>query len=218
MTPSTRGLTAIDTIYPFWGTFKRFRENPAAAFPAVAEPVHIYAAVLAVGALALAGGLLLSAVTLGAPLLSLAALAVIALLAERQSVRVASHTEMSVSVLPILFSAVVYGPLDAMIVGAFALSGDFRPPYVRWAVWTSQRALVAGTIGVVIAAMPGDKRFGSVLAAVAIAALTEAAMDGSLAVVTAAVRGNNIAETARSTFSVQLGSVPLYTPVLAVLV
>src|SRR5207248_2918624 len=134
------------------------------------------------------------------------------------SVRAASHTEMSVSVLPILFSAVVYGPLDAMIVGAFALSGDFRPPYVRWAVWTSQRALVAGTIGVVIAAMPGDKRFGSVLAAVAIAALTEAAMDGSLAVVTAAVRGNNIVETARSTFSVQLGSVPLYTPVLAVLV
>src|SRR5207248_8398230 len=66
------------------------------------------------------------------------------------SVRAASHTEMSVSVLPILFSAVVYGPLDAMIVGAFALSGDFRPPYVRWAVWTSQRALVAGTIGVVI--------------------------------------------------------------------
>ena len=169
-------------------------------------------------ALALAGGLVFAGFGLGAPIPALTALCLIALLAERQSVRVASHTEMSVSVLPILFSAVVYGPLDAMIVGAFALSGDFRPPYVRWAVWTSQRALVAGTIGVVIAAMPGDKRFGSVLAAVAIAALTEAAMDGSLAVVTAAVRGNNIAETARSTFSVQLGSVPLYTPVLAVLV
>src|SRR4051812_1386220 len=219
MTPSTRGLTAIDTIYPFWGTFKRFRENPAAAFPAVAEPVHIYAAVLAVGALALAGGLLLSAVTLGAPLLSLAALAVIALLAERQSVRIATHTEMSVSVLPILFAAVVYGPLAAMIVGAFALIGDFRAPHVRWVVWTSQRALVAGTVGLLVTSLPGGHaRFANVLAAVAAAALTEAALDGCLAALTAAVRGNNIAETARSTFAVQLGSLPLYTPVLAVLV
>src|SRR5437870_3827911 len=66
----------------------------------------------------------------------IAALAVTALLAERQSVRVGPHTEMSVSVLPILFAAVVLGPLAAVIVGASALVGDFRTPYIRWAVWT----------------------------------------------------------------------------------
>jgi putative nucleotidyltransferase with HDIG domain len=126
---------------------------------------------------------------------------------------------MSVSVLPILFAAVVFGPLAAMIVGGFALIGDFRSPYVRWAVWTSQRTIVAGSVALAVSGLPGHRgHFGNVLAAVALAAVTEAAIDGFFGALTAAVRGNNISETARSTFSVQLGALPLYTPVLAVLV
>src|SRR5207302_844234 len=79
------------------------------------------------------------------------------LLAERQSVRVGPHTEMSVSVLPILFAAVVLGPLAAVIVGASALVGDFRTPYIRWAVWTCQRALVGGLAGTA-ASLVGSRR------------------------------------------------------------
>jgi putative nucleotidyltransferase with HDIG domain len=70
-----------------------------------------------------------------------------------------------------------------------------------------------------VSGLPGHRgHFGNVLAAVALAAVTEAAIDGFFGALTAAVRGNNISETARSTFSVQLGALPLYTPVLAVLV
>ncbi len=43
-------------------------------------------------------------------------LAAIAALAERGSVRLASSTEVSISVLPTVFAAAVFGPLAAMIV------------------------------------------------------------------------------------------------------
>jgi putative nucleotidyltransferase with HDIG domain len=148
----------------------------------------------------------------------MAALALAALSAERQSVRVGPHTEMSVSVLPILFAAVVLGPLAAMIVGACALLGDFKPPYIRWAVWTCQRALVGGLAGSAAWLVGARTRdFAHVLLAVAAAAVTEAIADGALTTLTAYVRGNNIADTTRSMTRLQLAAVPLYTPVLAVL-
>jgi putative nucleotidyltransferase with HDIG domain len=212
----------MGTIYPFWGRFKSFSEiRPAktSGFRHKIGRIEVYAGVLCVTALSLAASLVTAGYRLGAPLLALFALVLIAILAERQSVQVASHTEMSVSVLPILFAAVLFGPLAAMIVGGCALICDFGPPHVRWVVWTSQRALVAGLVGLAASAVPhSDSGFGAVLAAVVAAALIEAAMDGGLAALTAAIRRNNIAETARSTFAVQLGAVPLYTPVLAVLV
>jgi putative nucleotidyltransferase with HDIG domain len=146
------------------------------------------------------------------------ALAVTALLAEQQSVRVGPSTEMSVSVLPILFAAVVLGPLAAVIVGASALIGDFRPPYLRWAVWTCQRALVGGLAGVAASLVEPDRSaFAQLLLAVAVAAVTEAITDGGLTTLTALVRGNSTADTTRSMVRLQLAAVPLYTPVLALL-
>jgi putative nucleotidyltransferase with HDIG domain len=180
--------------------------------------VESYAAVLAFSALSLAAGLWTGGYRLSAPPLALVVLAGTALLAEKQSVRVATHTEMSVSVLPILFAAVLFGPITAMIVGACALIGDFGRPYARWVIWTSQRASVAGLAGLAASAVPHrNPTFGAMLAAVVVAAATDAAADGALTTLTAAVRGNDIAETARSMIGLLLGAVPLYTPVLAVL-
>jgi putative nucleotidyltransferase with HDIG domain len=180
--------------------------------------VEGYAAVLAFSTVSLATGLWIGGYRLSAPPLALFVLAGTALLAEKQSVRVATHTEMSVSVLPILFAAVVFGPLTAMIVGACALIGDFGRPHTRWVIWTSQRALVAGLAGLAATAVPHrNPTFGAMLAAVVVAAATDAAADGALTTLTAAVRGNDIAETARSMIGLLLGAVPLYTPVLAVL-
>jgi putative nucleotidyltransferase with HDIG domain len=184
-----------------------------------AEAIHVYMAALAAatGTFALVVWLVGSGAD-ASPLV-IGALAITALIAERQSVRVASHTEMSVSVLPILFAAVLYGPLAAMFVGACALLGDFQRPFVRWGVWTCQRALVGGLAGVAAAAVgTHDATFGRLLAAVGIAALTEAIADGALASLTAAVRGNNLSETTKSVLTLQFGAAPLYTPVLGVLV
>jgi putative nucleotidyltransferase with HDIG domain len=182
------------------------------------EPVTAYAAILAFVTAVFGATLVASGAELHGPPWVMAALAITALSAERQSVRVGPHTEMSVSVLPIVFAAVVLGPLAAMIVGACALLGDFKPPYIRWAVWTCQRALVgglAGTAAWVVGARATD--FVHVLFAVAAAAVTEAVADGALTTLTAYVRGNNMADTTRSMARLQLAAVPLYTPVLAVL-
>jgi putative nucleotidyltransferase with HDIG domain len=183
------------------------------------EAVHVYAALLGLAALALFASTLSADGELRAPLWMVVGLAVLAFLAERQSVRVTSHTQMSVSVLPILFAAVLYGPVAGMVVGACALVADFRAPYVRWAVWTSQRAVSAGLAGIAASSVAvGSAPFGPTLAAVAAAAVTEAVTDGGLVNLTAVVRGNNFRETTRSIVRLQLGAVPLYTPVLAVLV
>jgi putative nucleotidyltransferase with HDIG domain len=183
------------------------------------DAVHFYAFGLTCAALTLLAGALLGGARLDAPVWIVLGLAGIAFLAERQSVRVTSHTQMSVSVLPILFAAVLYGPIAGMLVGTCALLADFRAPYVRWAVWTSQRALSAGLAGLAASALvDGPAPFGRTLAAVAVAAGAEAVADGCLMSLTAVVRGNNFLETTHSIIRLQLGAVPLYTPVLAMLV
>jgi putative nucleotidyltransferase with HDIG domain len=181
--------------------------------------VTAYACGLGAAAFALVCGTLLTGARLDAPVWIVAGLAAIAFLAERQSVRVTSHTQMSVSVLPILFAAVLYGPIAGMLVGTCALLADFRAPYMRWGVWTSQRAISAGLAGLAASALiDGSAPFGRTFAAVAVAAGTEAVTDGCLMSLTAVVRGNNFVETTSSIIRLQLGAVPLYTPVLAVLV
>ncbi len=64
-------------------------------------------------------------------------LAGIAAVAERGRVRLNSTTELSISLLPMLFAAVAFGPLEAMIVGAASMLGGFRSPYMKGAVFTS---------------------------------------------------------------------------------
>lgn len=183
------------------------------------RPVHLYG--VALGAAAAVQGVTLAVMgeRIDAPIGVLIGLAALAYLCERQSVRVTSHTQMSVSVLPILFAAVLYGPLAGMTVGAAALIADLRRPFLRWWVWTCQRTLSAGLAGVAAQVVAhGGSAFGRTFAAVAAASVAEAMVDGSLMCATAVVRGNNLAETANSMLRLQLGTVPLYTPVIAVLV
>jgi hypothetical protein len=148
-----------------------------------------------------------------------ALLAVVAFLAERQSVSIGANTEMSISVLPLLFAAVVFGPLAAMIVGVCALLGEVGRPYTRWVVWTSSRSLAGAFAG--LAAIGLSARmdsFGGLLVAVAAAAAIHTAGDIFLNGLTVAVRrSGSVTETARAIARLSLSTVPLYTPVLAVL-
>ena len=109
--------------------------------------IEAYALGLTVGALALALGLAQQGAGGSFPLLVVGALAFVAWMAEKQSVRLTTNLEMSVSVMPVLFAAVVYGPHAAMAVGAAALLSEFRPPYERWLIWTSTRVLAGGLAG-----------------------------------------------------------------------
>jgi putative nucleotidyltransferase with HDIG domain len=150
----------------------------------------------------------------------IALLAAVAFLAERQCVSIGANTEMSISVLPILFAAVVFGPVAAMIVSSCSLLGEFGRPYTRWVVWTSSRALIAAFAGLsVVGLVDQAASFGGVLLSVAVAAAVQAAGDITLNGLTVAVRrSGSVRETARAIARLTASTLPLYTPVLAVLV
>jgi putative nucleotidyltransferase with HDIG domain len=164
-------------------------------------------------------GLLVAGFGLHGPYWELGLLAGFALWAERHHVRITPNAEMTVSVLPVLFAAVVFGPLDAMIVGAVGLLGDFRAPHLRWVVWTAMRALAGGLAGTAAAAVLSEgKAFGVLVAAVALAAVVEALCDAFLGAATVSLRGSGSARGFLSSMHpIMTATVPLYTPLIALL-
>ena len=149
----------------------------------------------------------------------IAALAASAVLAERQSVRVSPRAEISVSALPIVLAAVIYGPVAAICVSIASLLPSFRAPYARWLTWTSTRSLAAGAAG--LAAVTFDSSsshaFGHVLAAVAVATVVEQLGDLFLGSIAASLRRMPLREIARVA-STMLLAMPMYVPVAALLV
>jgi putative nucleotidyltransferase with HDIG domain len=125
-----------------------------------------------------------------APLWGLAALSAVAFLAERESVFLTRHTQVSVAGLPILFTAVVYGPVDAMLVGGLALLSDFRRPYARWLVWTASRVICGGVAGLAatVAASGSTSSFGRTLITVGAAAAAYAVADALFVGITSHLR------------------------------
>jgi putative nucleotidyltransferase with HDIG domain len=155
---------------------------------------------------------------IGAPW-PVAALAASAVLAERQSVRVSPRAEISVSALPIVLAAVIYGPLAAICVSIASLLASFQAPYLRWLTWTSTRSLAAGAAGIAAFEIDGSTPhlFGHVLAAVAAATLIEQLGDFLLGSIAAAIRKMSFQEILRVA-STMLLAMPLYVPMAALLV
>jgi putative nucleotidyltransferase with HDIG domain len=150
-----------------------------------------YGLALAAASLLLVAGLVAAGQQFEGPVWQLVILAAVAVVAERQPVRIAPNMEITFALLPMLFAAVVYGPLDAMAIGAVGLLVDFRPPHIRWLIWTCTRVLAGGLAGLsVIIVMPVNPTVGELLIAVLAAAATEAAVDCGLGGVTAALRHN----------------------------
>jgi putative nucleotidyltransferase with HDIG domain len=183
------------------------------------QPITVFAIGLWAVALAFAGGLILA----GASIESWPAILVlggISMLAERRSVHIGSNAQESVSVLPIMFAAVVIGPLAAMAVGAIGILVDFRRPYVRWATWTSWKAISSGLAGVVAAIVLAESSsFLRLLLAVTLAVLTEAVVDAVVGGLVVAIRGSgNFSCFAKQLKPVLLGASPLYSPVIVLLV
>jgi putative nucleotidyltransferase with HDIG domain len=198
-------------------------DNPAA--PATnhrALLLYLYAGVLVAGALAFPTVLVATGARLHGGI-SLAILAGVAVLAERGSVKLSATAEISVASLVLVFAAVLFGPLAAMVVGTAALVGSFGRPYIKSVIWTSIGAIVAGAAGLVAAGIEGPAgaataSIGLLLAAVAAASLTEAFADLALGSVTTVIRGTGTLRTAAGIVGpLLMASVPLHTPVIALL-
>jgi putative nucleotidyltransferase with HDIG domain len=147
-------------------------------------------------------------------------LAVIAALAERGSIRFSSTIEQSISLLPLLFAAVLFGPLAAMLVAAASMIGDFHRPYARWAVYTLGRSVtgaITGLAAVEVASLISN-RVAGIAMATAVGAIVAEALDVSLGSVTFWLRGHGrISEPVRMMAPALFGAVPVYAPVVALL-
>lgn len=182
-------------------------------------PVVLFAFGLAAMTLAFAAGLALTGTSFG-PAWAVLVLGAFSIVAERHPVRVNSNVEITVSILPVAFAAVVFGPLSAMAVGALGMVVAFRQPYVRWLIWTCTRALGAGLAGAVATSvLVDDPSAGRLFVAVALACFCDAAFDAALGAVVVAVRGSGSARDGlRLLRPILMGTVPLYTPVIVLLV
>jgi putative nucleotidyltransferase with HDIG domain len=182
--------------------------------------VRVYASILAVLSAGLVVGLILTqGFTNGRSPWPLLAFALLALLAERQSVRLSENIELSVAFLPLLFVAVVFGPLPAALIGAITVLPDFRRPYTRWVIWTANRTLIGGMAGLAALAVIGpDSNVGRILAATFLAASVDFALDLILNTLTLVLRGTGaVRDLARTTGPVALAGIPLYTSLVGLL-
>jgi putative nucleotidyltransferase with HDIG domain len=148
------------------------------------------------------------------------ALAAVAAVAERASVRLNATTQASISLLPTVFAAVVFGPLAAMIVGAASMLGDFEGPCIRWIAYTCSRAITAAAAGLAAigAAMATTSKVGAVAAATAAAAVAAESIDVAFAATMNKLRRNGgWTEAARTLIPMGIGFIVLYAPLIAIL-
>jgi putative nucleotidyltransferase with HDIG domain len=150
---------------------------------------------------------------------ALLVLGLIAALAERQSVEVDDRTWISVTFLPLVFSAIVFGPLGGFVVGALSNIWDLRESRLKWGVYTAARGLAAAAAGLTAAKLaPHSAGLGQYLLASLVASMAFIAVDGFFSTATAFVRGNDPVAHLRAIASPTLLTVPLYVPVLTLYV
>jgi putative nucleotidyltransferase with HDIG domain len=140
-------------------------------------------------------------------------------LAERQSVAINDRTEMSVSFLPLVFSAVVFGPLGGFAVGALSNIWELRENRLKWSVYTPVRALTATAAGLAsLQLVPHPAGLGQYLLACLAASIAEFTADSFFSTATALVRGNDPVANLQAIASLLFLTVPLYVPVLTLFV
>lgn len=181
--------------------------------------VRFYAASVAAGAFATVAILLASGESLGAPIVVLA-LCLVAAAAERGSIRLTSDAEQSISLLPTLFAAVLFGPLAGAVVGAASNTADFRSPYLKWTVYTSTRTMAGAIAGVVamLSSRLTESPLGSIVVATVVAGAVLSILDLGFSVLTYKVKQyGQIRDVLKVLAPVVLPSVPLWMPVVAFL-
>lgn len=178
-----------------------------------------YAAALAATSLGMGCLLLVEGFHLGNPWAVLA-LAAVAAVAERGRIRIAADLEASISLLPTVVAAVLFGPVAAMLVGAVSFIADLRRPYLRWLAITGSRAITGGLTGLATQlsthAMPG--RIASIALATGVGALVAESVDVVFTAATYRIRGRGrMRSVVRSLAPLALAAVPIYSPIVVLL-
>jgi putative nucleotidyltransferase with HDIG domain len=179
--------------------------------------IRIYSVALSAAAAAAA------AVTLAdgmhGPWRVIALLTLMSVVAEGRSIQIAPQVELSVSFIPLVLAAVLFGPAGAAIVGLGAILGDRRGPLERFLILASSRALAgiaAGCAAQATVGMPTGQRLDHFLAASAAAAAVGAGADFLMGSVVSVLRGGQgpvgLWRLVRNSFVVSL---LLYTPLTA---
>ncbi len=180
--------------------------------------MKLYAMSVAAGAATLLVLSLLRGYTIGNGWV-VAALAAAGLIADRHRVTLGSRTEASISLIPILFAAVLFGPLAAMIVAAVALLAIFRTPYMRWAVYTCTRSIAGAMAGfaAIGAGELSSNSHASIAASTAAGAIAAELTDVSFTALTAKIRGNDVNELIQILVPIAFASVLFYAPLVGLL-
>jgi putative nucleotidyltransferase with HDIG domain len=179
-----------------------------------------YVAALVVTASGLVFALIKGGHAIG-PAWVVAVLAVAAAFAERGSVQLERGIPMesSISNLPLLFAAVVLGPLPAMVVGASSVVGAFGWSRLRRLSQSLMRALTGAIAGLTATAVLGSisNNVGDIAIGTAVAGLAVESIDFGFLCLTALLRGKKLRPVAQVLLPVTLLSIPLYAPLVALL-
>ena len=186
--------------------------------------LRVWVGVLGAAAVAIVAALVLAHQSVGDPL-ALAVLAVVAIGLERESIHLTPQLEVSVSSLVYIFAAVVFGPLAGVVVAIAGILADLprrdtEQPVLRWATWTSSRAIGLGFAGLAALGIVGTLGWGflGIFAAVSVALAVESLSDIFITSTTMAIRrSGSWVGIAGSIAPALVVSVPLYAPVVAVL-
>jgi putative nucleotidyltransferase with HDIG domain len=185
----------------------------------------VYIALLGTGASGIAIALAMTERRLGSPVV-VVGLVLASVLAERGSVRLGSRESTrgegiygSVSILPMVFAAVLWGAAPAMLVGAASWLGGFGRPYLKWLVYTLSGAVTGALAGFVATAGSGlvHNEIGSIAICTAITGTSAEILSVAFACTTVAARGKSMTPVAKTLAPVALSSVPLYVPLVALL-
>lgn len=152
-------------------------------------------------------------------------LAIATAVSERWSVQLSATSGLTVYLLPTVFAAVVFGPLEAGIVGAASMLGDpelgrgnaDRAPALKWMNYTAASFITGALAGITAQALVNETYGGIVLATFAAMAVAEAS-DLLFAALTSQVRRRSMRELALRGAPVAVTSFLVYAPVVAVLV
>src|SRR5581483_5987539 len=161
-------------------------------------------------------------------------LGAVAAIAERGRVRLGAVTEVSISLLPTVFAAAVFGPLAAMVVAICSLLGDFPlavpsgdraaafargAPYLKWGIYSCIRAIYGATAGFAAAAIgvSGQTSAAHLVVATAVAAIVAETLDVAFAALTLFLRDGDPLNFLKMFAPILVAAVSLYSPIVAIL-
>jgi len=148
-------------------------------------------------------------------------LAATAAISERASVQLirSMAMESSISNLLVLFAAVLFGPLVAMLVGAASMLGAVKRPYMKWATYTMTRSINGAVTGIVASQAAGlsDRQVASIVISATCGGVAVELVDLGFGCLTYRLRGNSPRDLLSVLLPVTFASVPLYMPLVALL-